>query len=486
MNKRLFRYYLFGLCLGCCSTRVTAQQVVVYGKTNWNTYAFTGGSGSALYAKKAGTPVTVQGNLLQGSYKISGIAATTGILPGMKITGTGIPTAAVVTDVEAAAISLSKPVTAASATGVTLTINNTAATLTTAHANGFDGNWPGFSSCLLDNGVHYVFNGATTTPFPVGANNAATRIAAGSVTVNANITLNKKLDISGVLGLNAGNLTIPATDTLMISSGAAIAGAPFSNSKHIITSINAANATQAFIGASDITTNYLFPVGSAGAYLPVTLTPAASASFIVSAFEGVTTNGKPGGPAFSAAQKNNIVNTIWAIARTSANTESCAVSLAWPQTLEGAGFSSADSIGIAAYSTLWNAAAGSGDNTGNTAQHTFTSFNTFAVGKKAGTFGAAMLTPPDDFMAKQTAEKEETLLLYNVYPNPVAGVLTVEHSLPPGNIRVAVYDAAGRMLHSQYTNTIKTQVNLAALKAGIYTVTITDGVKALSKKFVKQ
>ncbi len=55
-----------------------------------------------------------------------------------------------------------------------------------------------------------------------------------------------------------------------------------------------------------VSTDYLFPVGTATLYLPVTLNSANTLgdnTFTVSAFNGVTTDGLPNGTAFSVSQK---------------------------------------------------------------------------------------------------------------------------------------------------------------------------------------
>ncbi|MBS1566349.1 MAG: hypothetical protein JST39_18345, partial [Bacteroidetes bacterium] len=335
---------LTSINLATWALQAEAQQVTIYGKFDWGLYSTRGIPGSVFSGKGSHANIVVQGNLTQYTYKITGVSDTSGLRPGMKISGTGIPANATLVDISGSTILISKKVTAASATGVTLTINNGSATLVTAHTSGLGASIPGFGACTLDSGVHYVFNGATLSPFPATANASAPRIYTGKLTVNAGASINKQVYVADTLTLAGGNLTIPPADSLVVLSGTVIAGAPFGSAKHIITSADTISNSQGILGVNNISTAYLCPVGTAASYLPVTLTPASGASFIVSAFEGITTNGQPAGTAFTAAQKDKLVNAAWTIKRTAGAADSCSLLLAWPQALEGSSFSLSDSI----------------------------------------------------------------------------------------------------------------------------------------------
>lgn len=465
--------------------QVAAQQVTIYGKFNWGTYSTRGISGAVVSGKGSHSNMAVQGNITQNTYKITSVSNPSGLLPGMKISGTGIPVNAAVVDISGTTVLISKMITAASATGVSLTINNDNATLVTAHADGLGGSLPGFTTYTLDSGINYVFNGATIKPFPEQANAAATRIYTGKLTVNANTSINKQVYASDTLTLVSGNLTIPPADSLIITAGTPVAGYPFSSTKYIITSVSADSSSQGFFGANNINAAYLFPVGTAGYYLPVTIAPVSNDAFIISAFEGITTNSQPGGTAFTQQQKEKLVNATWTILRTSSSTDSCSVTLGWPQAIEGSSFSTADSIGIIAYDTAWSCAYGTGDNTTNTATGIFTAFSAFAVSSKGDTAGSLLVFIPRNKGKVTPKHPAGELLLNNIYPNPASGLLTVEYPLSQSRALISIYDMSGRVIHKEYTKTKKTQLQIGALKVGIYTLTVFDGANTASKKFVK-
>jgi len=470
-------------CMFAPALQVTAQQTTIYGKFNWSMYSTRGMPGSVASAKASHGNIVVQGNLTQNTYKITGVTSVSGLLPGMKISGTGIPGNATLVDISGTTLLISRMITAASATGVPLAINNGNATLATAHADGLGGNLPGFATCTLDSGINYVFNGATLTPFPEAANASAARMYAGKLTVSANTSINKQVYVSDTLTLAAGNLTIPPADSLIIMSGTAIAGSPFSSAKHIITSVN--GNSQGFLGVYNINTTYLLPLGTAASYLPVTLGAAAGDAFIVSAFEGITTNGQPAGTAFTPQQKDKLVDAAWTILRVGSSTGSCSVSLGWPQALEGSSFSICDSIGIMAYDTAWSGASGTGDNTMNTATASFTGFYAFSLGRKGDMPGALRLFTPAPKVDRKPPRPAEELVRGRIYPNPASDWLTIEYPLSPGPVLITMYDMYGRAIHKEYTHTGKTQLRIASLKAGVYTITISDRGNTVSKKMVK-
>jgi hypothetical protein len=474
-------------CFGAIQ-QTAAQQLNIYGKFDWGTAAIAGGAASVVTGKGSRTNAAIQGNLTQGTYRITSATSTANLAPGMQVSGTGIPAHAIVVDITGSTISISKSITAASATGVTITASNDNATLVTAHANGLDGSLPGFGTCSLDSGLNYVFNGATNSPFPAQANAGASGIYAGKLLVNAAVSINKQVYVADVLTLTSGNLTIPVADSLVITSGLAIAGAPFSSTKHIITAANTSTGVQGLLGVKNIGASYLLPVGSTTQYLPVTLTPASGDAFVVGAFEGITENGKPNGTAFTAAKKANVVNAVWTILRTSSNTDSCTISLEWPQALEGSSFSADDSIGMADCVTAWSAARGAGDNTANTASKRYNSFAAFSVGRKNTVFGESLVGTPGNLLeltAKQVTDNSD-VQLNKVYPNPVTDQLVVEHALQQGRTAVVIYDALGRIVHRQTANTTKTFIPVSALRPGIYTITLSDGTNTVTKKFIKQ
>lgn len=66
-------------------------------------------------------------------------------------------------------------------------------------------------------GAHYIFNGATTTPFPTATFNSP-----GNVTTNADVTLNRAITPSGNLTVNSGTLDLGAFTINRANSGGII------------------------------------------------------------------------------------------------------------------------------------------------------------------------------------------------------------------------------------------------------------------------
>ncbi len=259
-----------------------------------------------------------------------------------------------------------------------VTLSTSAPTFETSHPNGFDGAITTAGVKSYGTGVNYIFNGATTAPFPAALANSV-----GSVTVNANITSNKTVqNISGTLTLNAGKITIRPLDTLRITSGNDIAGAPFSASKYIVSGRTGNNL--GVLRIDNFATPKTYPIGSATNYLPVTLTPSSPMSYATSVFEGATVDGTPTGALVSAAIKDESVDAVWTINRTLGSGD-CVVQLNWLPALEGSMFStfSNANIGISRYDgAVYETSTGSGDNTLNTANASFINFSPFIVTKK--------------------------------------------------------------------------------------------------------
>ena len=76
--------------------------------------------------------------------------------------------------------------------------------------------------------ANYVFNGATTTPFPTAISNMA------NLTTNANVTLNKAIIASGTLDLTASTLT-QAANNLQFSGLASTAGKIYADKNSTLT-----------------------------------------------------------------------------------------------------------------------------------------------------------------------------------------------------------------------------------------------------------
>lgn len=360
----------------------------ILGKLNTQTYTIGGGSAaSGNFQLRPAATATSNATLTMGSYTVTIDAAkyTSGVnlanvSTGGLVTGTGIQpnTFIISTSSGTSTITLSKPVTVTTAAlAASITITNTSPTFATEHPGGVDGAIITAGTRNFGTGANYIFNAATVSPFSTSSNNAT-----GNVTFNAAATTNKVQNIGGTLTLGSGNLTIRALDTLTISSGNDIMGAP-NASKYIVSAL--AGNDMGILRMNNISTPKLFPVGTTDQYLPVTLSPSSAMDYAVSVFTGSTSNGLPTGTALSAEQKNKLVDAIWTINRIT-GTGSCGVQTNWPSALEGAAFSAFtnSSIGLARYNgAAWDEFIGTGDNAANTASATFADFSPFLVGEFA-------------------------------------------------------------------------------------------------------
>lgn len=355
----------------------------VYGKLTFVGTSQVTGAGS-FSSRVANTAVTLTGNTISGSYQITGVVGTISGLTGLVVTGAGISpgTVAIGSSGGNAYINLSQPATA-TATGVTLDFISDSATLVTSNPNGMDsmmGSVVVTGTKSYQSGTNYIINGATSSPF--GINSSATSAAIiGNATLNAPVTTNYNVRVRGVLNLNSGNLTIRPVDTVRIFSGYDLGGAPFSATKYVVTQTGGANV--GLLRIDNYSSAKLYPVGSVSNYLPVTLTPTSLTSMSVGVFEDVTSDATPNGAPFTAAQKTNIVDAVWAIHRSS-GTGDCNVNVNWTSGLEGSVFSTYTDaeIGLSRHNgTDWGIVYGSGNNTTNNASVTDTSFGAFSVGQ---------------------------------------------------------------------------------------------------------
>ncbi len=359
-----------------------AAGAVIQGRVNFGAASQLTGAGT-FTSRVTSTAPTVTGNTVAGAYVITGITGTITGNAGLHVSGTGIDVNTNVTGFSMAnsTITISKPALA-TVTGTTLTFTSDSATLVTSNPNGMDtltGSMVMTGNKSFQAGTNYIINAATSAPFGISSGSPAS-MTAGTVLLNAAVTTNYNMKIAATLAMNSSKLTIRPQDTLRILSGNDIAGAPFSSSKYIISSLAGNNA--GVLRIDNFGSSKLFPVGSATNYLPVTFTPSSTMDFLVSVYEGVTQDGTPTGPAFTPAQKATIVDAVWNIKRPNGSGD-CVIQAAWPASLEGSTFStySDAQIGLGQYSGgNWGIVTGAGDNVLNTAASTFTSFVPFSVG----------------------------------------------------------------------------------------------------------
>jgi hypothetical protein len=361
-----------------------ANAAQITGKINFGTSVI---SGLGTFSSRTNpTALAMTGNVNADSFRVNntsigGTPTAPSGLVGLTVTGAGIQpnTTVIATSGGNFYLILSKPATI-TGTAVPLTFTGGTSTLTTANPNGFDST----NGCVtvagkktFQAGTNYVINAATIKPIGITSGQDSS-MTVGNLTLNAAATTNINTKVNGVLTLNSGKLSVRANDTVRISLGASIAGSPFNTSKYI-----ALNGAAASLRIDSFSTTKLFPIGDATNYMPVTLTPSESSSFIINTFQGATVDGTATGTALNSTQKANVVDAIWNINRI-AGVNGCDVKLNWPASLEGSNFATYTNsqIGIGHYEAgAWGLNIGSGDNTINAATANFTTFSPFSVGK---------------------------------------------------------------------------------------------------------
>jgi hypothetical protein len=84
---------------------------------------------------------------------------------------------------------------------------------------------------------------------------------------------------------------------------------------------------------------------------------------------------------------------------------------------------------------------------------------------------------------------EESASGFIIYPNPTRDILNVQINQKIGFNKLSIFDASGRLVHSEILNGAQgqqtIQVNLNNLAAGLYQVTLEGNQKRSTAKFSK-
>lgn len=357
----------------------------VYGRLNFVTNQITGTASFNAVGIDAGTPAT--GDLVTGNYFITGNAVFTSSSVGKSIIGAGIApnTSIVGFSTTADSLYLSQPLVA-SASGVALIVTTSGATLQTASTNGFDpasGSIAASGSFIFGDDINYIIDAATTWPFGVTTGSGGNNVNAGSVDVNADITVNKGLTIKNNLLIN-GKMILRPADVVHILASGNITGT-FGATKYIATDYVTGTGVQSMVQFDGVSSAKTIPVGTINYYLPATITPVSTSDFTVAVFEGITTNGILNGTPFTPTQKLRVVNAVWNVNRLS-GTGTADLQLNWDDALEGTTFNTLpdSDIGlirnIGSGPTGWGAPIVPGNNTTNIVMGNVSAFGSFGAG----------------------------------------------------------------------------------------------------------
>jgi hypothetical protein len=334
-------------------------------------------------AKVNSTSGSVTGNTTAGSYRITNVVGTLSGNNGLKVTGNGLAANTHVLGFSSSGflVTLSKPATS-TVTGATFTFSSDTATMVTANANGMDsltGSVVVVGNKNYPAGTNYIINGATTKPFGITSGSTATTIDAGSVDINANVTVNRSVNIYNHLLVN-GKLTLRPADLVHMFPNAAITGT-FSNTKYIAADYTAAGV-QSLIQVDAVTGARTIPVGTTVHYLPVVITPSSVSDFTVAAFTGITANGMITGTPLPPFMKQTVVDAAWNVNRIS-GAGTAAVQINWPAVLEGSTFTTLTNAEIGMIQNAgssWGTPFGTANNTTNIATGTISSFGALSAG----------------------------------------------------------------------------------------------------------
>lgn len=354
----------------------------VYGKLNFFTNQLTGNAD--FTAAGIMPPGGGSGNLIAGSYIITGNSGVLASARGQNISGTGIATNTTIVSVSTTgdSIYISNPIVTTGA-AVALTVSTAGATLGTANTNGFTpltGSVAVSGSLTYDNNINYIINEATNWPFGVTTGSPATPITADFIEVNAPVIVNRAFTVTNHLKID-GKITLRPLDEVRINAGAVITGTP-NTTNYIATDYNNISGDQSSFRYDGVSSATLLPVGTVNAYLPVTITPVSTSDFSVAVFENITTNGTITGTPFTPTQKQTVVNAVWNVNRLT-GTGDANLQLGWDAALEGSTFTSLPNSDIGLITnngSIWAPPIGTGDNTANIVTATVNSFGAFGAG----------------------------------------------------------------------------------------------------------
>ncbi|MBS4066104.1 MAG: T9SS type A sorting domain-containing protein [Chitinophagaceae bacterium] len=208
-----------------------------------------------------------------------------------------------------------------------------------------------YSSC-----ADYEFQGNATGTFTTTPTTATAR----DIIINntsSDVVFNQSMAVSRTFNFQNGRANIGAY-ILTINSTATISGS--SSSRYVITV--PASATDGRLRQNGLSTSSrVFPIGTSSYYLPATITPSSAGSdFSLNVYRSTTTNGLPGGSAYSSRAFQ--ADAMYRIDRASGSSDA-QIRLDWQtNAIEGAAFTilSAIDIGIWVRKSNWVLAAGSG------------------------------------------------------------------------------------------------------------------------------
>jgi len=247
-------------------------------------------------------------------------------------------------------------------------------TLITANTSGINGSLT-LTNRSLNAGTNYTFNNSAPSAQVTGA--ALT--AANNITLNnsAGITLSANTSVTGTLTLTSGKLT---TNGFTLNLSNAVSGG--SSSNYIVAD---ATGTATFNG---VTTARVFPLGTASAYAPMTVTAGSSTNY-TAYVTGTST--WPG--SCTPTTTSQMVNLAWGLSGSNIPSQ---VVFQWPAGSQAGSFDPATSCDLGRYNTSCpynvtniSAASGSGPYTLTCTTGLGSTSNIYVIGNQHAVYIAA-------------------------------------------------------------------------------------------------
>jgi hypothetical protein len=333
----------------------------------------TVGSGVTVNYNNTGTPGnSIKGNIsVNGTLNFSPSSAGTVNFNGSStqtISGAGtITTGANATLLVGASSTIDFGATNAIAGSGTFTTAS-GSTLITANTSGINGSLT-LTNKTLNAGTNYTFNGSSAQV------TGAAVTSANNLTLNnsAGLTLSAGTSVTGTLTLTSGKLTTNGF-TLVLSN--AVSGA--SSSNYIVAD---ATGTATFNG---VTTARVFPLGTASAYAPMTVSAGSSTNY--TAYVTATLP-------CSATDATKMVNLAWGLSGSNSPSQ---VVFQWPSSSQAGSFAPATSCDFGRYNsscpynvTNISAASGSGPYTLTCTTGLGSTSNIYVIGNQHAVYIAA-------------------------------------------------------------------------------------------------
>jgi hypothetical protein len=372
-SGRTYHHLIFESTSGAWSATANSVTALI---VNGN---LTVGSGVTLNFSNTGTPTpanSIKGNLsVAGTLNFSPASAGTVNLNGSStqtISGAGtITTGSNATLAVGASSTIDFGATIAIAGSGTFTTAS-GSTLITANTSGINGSLT-LTNKSLNAGTNYTFNGSSAQV----TGNLIT--AAGNLTLNNSngLTLSAGTSVTGTLTLTSGKLTTNGF-TLVLSN--AVSGA--SSSNYIVAD---ATGTATFNG---VTTARVFPLGTASAYAPMTVTAGSSTNY-TAYVTGTST--WPG--SCTPTTTSQMVNLAWGLSGSNIPSQ---VVFQWPAGSQAGSFAPATSCDLGRYNTSCpynvtniSAASGSGPYTLTCTTGLGSTSNIYVIGNQHAVYIAA-------------------------------------------------------------------------------------------------